>query len=369
MSIFAKLSEQPPDPIFGLYQEYLKDTRPEKINLGIGTFRTPDGKPYVLSSVKEAEKRIVHHLDSKEYLPICGDELYIKEASKVLFKEELITVQTPGGGPALKLAGDVIYHLLGVKKIFISEQTWPNHINIFSKIGFQIERYPYYDLKNKRLKTDELLQFLSQEKDGAIIWQPFCQNPTGVDLPKELWDSVLSNRLIPIFDVAYFGMKGTRDEEMYPVDLAIQKGIECFITTSFSKCFGLYAERIGLLSVFALENQAAILSHLKVIIRANYSNPPQHSSLLIREILQDPTLKQLWHDELKTMQSSIRHARNLLGYPEGAGMFSLLPFTAEQIHRLKNEYAIYIPLSGRINFAAVNPTNIEKIRHGFASVA
>lgn len=352
MSIFASIQPKPQDPIFGLYQEYLSDKRPEKINLGIGTFRKEDGSPYVMEVVKEAEKRL--KFDSKEYLPIEGDPIFIKEMSKVLFgAQELVSVQTPGGAAALRLVRELL-NLIGIKKVLISDPTWPNHLNIFST--FEIIRYPYPQIE---ISTT----------DAAIILQPSCHNPTGMDLSPKAWDQVLDkcqqNRLIPIFDVAYFGLKG--EGEMYPVVKAFERGIECFITCSFSKNFGLYAERIGMLSIYTKGNPETLMSNLKVLIRQLYSNPPQHGSLLIREILQDPALKKKWEEELAKMRRQIGEARKLFGI-EGSGMFSVLPLTQEQIDRLRREKAIYLPLNGRINFAAINKQNIGQIRDAIESV-
>lgn len=362
MSIFNHIKPKPQDPIFGLYQEYLSDMREGKINLGIGTFRKRDGSPYVLECVKEAEKQIVQHLDSKEYLPIEGDSVFIDEISKILFtnkRELFLSVQTPGGAAALRLVGEVLKNLLGIKKVFISDPTWPNHLNIFS--NFEVERYPY--------PVD--ISWFTSKTDGAIVLQPACHNPTGIDLSSAVWNELLAvcqkNRLIPIFDIAYFGLKGSYEEEMFPVLKAVEMGMECFVTSSFSKNFGLYAERVGLLSIFTKGNREALLSNLKVIIRSIYSNPPQHGSLLIREILKNPELKKMWLQELQEMRLQIGEARKLFGLG-GTGMFSLLPLNQEQIERLKKEKAIYLPLSGRINFASINKKNIQQILDGIQSV-
>lgn len=361
MSIFNAIKPKPQDPIFGLYQEYLLDKRQEKLNLGIGTFRKEDGLPYVLDSVKEAEKRLLNHLDSKEYLPIEGDPVFIEEMSKVLFRDKrelFLSVQTPGGAMALRLVGELLKQM-GIKKVLISDPTWPNHLNIFS--SFEIVRYAY--------PPD--LASLSKQQDGAIVLQPACHNPTGIDLPQKVWDDLLAickqNRLIPIFDIAYFGLKGSYEAEMYPLFKALEMDLECFVTSSFSKNFGLYAERIGLLSIFTKADRQALLSNLKVVIRSIYSNPPQHGSLLIREILLDPQLKKMWEGELEKMRRQIHEARRLFGM-EGSGMFSLLPLTKEQIERLKKEQAIYLPLSGRINFASINKRNIGRIQDAIKSV-
>lgn len=369
MSIFETIEGMPPDPIFGLYQEYLNDPRGEKINLGIGTFRKEDGSPYVLEAVVRAEKKIARYLGSKEYLPIEGDPVYIEEASRLLFKDPLLHMQTPGGTPALRVIGDLLFHVMGVRTMLVSEQTWPNHLNIFKRIGFEIVRYPYYDRETGRLKLEALIECVRQHPRSAVIWQPFCHNPTGMDIPQEVWDRLLALEQIPIFDVAYFGLKGGRDEEMYPIDLAIRKGIECFVATSFSKNFGLYAERIGLLSVYARGNRQALLSVLKSIIRSNYSNPPQHGSQLIREILSDAELKGVWQGELLWMRNHLAKMRKALGYTAQVGMFSLLNLSGGQIDRLREEWAIYLPLSGRINFAALTPGNIDRVKQGLSSVA
>ena len=357
MSIFNNVQPKAPDPIFGLYQEYLSDERKEKINLGIGTFRKEDGSPYVMEAVKEAEKRLLKHLDSKEYLPIEGDPVFIREISRVLFgATELVSIQTPGGAAALRLVREIL-NQIGIKKVLISDPTWHNHLNIFST--FEIVRYPYPACS------------LGSITDGAIIFQPACHNPTGIDLSEKEWEDLLTvcqkNRLIPIFDIAYFGLKGSYEEEMFPVLRAIERGIECFITSSFSKNFGLYAERIGLLSIYTKGNKDALLSNLKIVIRSLYSNPPQHGSLLIREILQDPDLKKMWEGELDKMRKQIGQARKAFGM-EGSGMFSLLPLTPEQIERLKKEYAIYLPSSGRVNFASINKQNLGRIVDAIARV-
>jgi aspartate aminotransferase len=66
-SAWVDLQPAPSDPVFGLIHFYLKDENPKKILLGVGAYRGDDGKPCVLKSVKEAERRLLETEVEKEY--------------------------------------------------------------------------------------------------------------------------------------------------------------------------------------------------------------------------------------------------------------------------------------------------------------
>jgi len=85
-SQFSHVAQAPVDAILGLSIGFKADKNPKKVNLGVGAYRTEEGKPLVFPVVRAAEKQICdnHSLD-KEYLPIDGDQLFCTGSRQVLF--------------------------------------------------------------------------------------------------------------------------------------------------------------------------------------------------------------------------------------------------------------------------------------------
>lgn len=395
-SIFEHIKEAPEDPILSLPIHFAADPRPGKINLGVGTYRTSEGKPWILPSVKKAEQILFEKETSKEYAAIDGEPAYVTQALKLVFgdsllkkyPEQLFGIQMPGGTPTLSIGANFL-HAQGYNKVFISDPTWPNHASIFSWAGIQVEHYPYFDPQIPGIPFDKVCECIKNiPKHSIILLQASAHNPTGFDFSIEQWKILSSliaeKQLFPYFDLAYQGFAQGIEEDTFPIRYFIEQGHELFVGVSFSKNFSLYGERVGLLGVFLKTPEAcrAIRSQFKVIVRPIYSNPPIHGGRIVDTILSDTTLKQEWIDEVKSMRERLKKMRisfvtNLSGalpnkdldyINHQLGMFLFLGLNAKQVLQLRNEYAIFMPMSGRVNLAGINEKNMDDVVSAFGKI-
>lgn len=397
MTLFDDLQMQPDDPIFGIVPIYRADPRSEKINLSVGAYQNESGVTTVLNTVKKAEKLIEERPKSKSYLPISGNPEYCTEAESLIFGQEhpaiaerrVNTAQTIGASGALRLGAEFLKNI-GVEKVAISDPSWANHRALMTSGGLNVSSYTYYDANSKSLDFEGMLQSIQQlPENSAILMHACCHNPTGLDPSPEQWhelSAVIKERqLIPFFDCAYQGFKTSIDEDAYPIRLFAQEGHRLLAAYSFSKNMGLYGERAGVLSCVSshADSAAIIQSYFKRLIRACYSSPPIHSAAIAHTILSDPALNAEWIEEVSTMRLRIHKMRNLLiskmcALPNGdsyeflkdqCGMFGYTGLTSDQVQRIRDEYAIYMPGSGRINVAGLNEDNIDHFINAFAVVS
>jgi aspartate aminotransferase len=370
----------PPDPILGLAEAFRNDPRTGKINLSSGVFVDESGTTPVLPTVTEAERRILAKGATKLYRPIDGDAAYRAAVQLYVFGEshELATSgrvavsQTPGGTGGLRVAADFLRQAGASATIWMSEPTWPNHPQLFQLAGFRIRTYPYTDPSGRRIDEEALLAALGDASPGdVVLLHGSCHNPTGVDPSPALWrrigDVVEERRLLPFVDFAYQGFGDGIREDADWMEGLIRPGAELLISTSFSKNFALYNERVGALLVVARSEKdaAAAQSNVKIAIRSNYSNPPSHGADIVTTILGDPELRAQWEVELAGMRARIKANRARLvealtsrGIPGDwapiaaqRGMFALLGLSVEQVARLREEHAVYVVGKGRINVA------------------
>ena len=162
----------------------------------------------------------------------------------------------------------------------------------------------------------ETLQTLPQ---GAIVLlHACCHNPTGADLTDEQWtkviEVVLERELIPFVDMAYQGFAESLEADGRIVRRLADAGGPLLVSSSFSKTFSLYGERVGAISIIGSSKEEAdrLMSQLKRVIRTNYSNPPMHGSHIVANVLMSRELRQLWEEELSTMRNRIHEMRQLL---------------------------------------------------------
>jgi aspartate/tyrosine/aromatic aminotransferase len=387
----------PPDPILGLAEAFRNDTRTGKINLSSGVFVDDTGATPLLGTVIEAERRLAAAAGTKLYRPIDGEAVY-RELVRALVlgaDHEAVTsgralaTQTPGGTGGLRVAADLLRQTGAGQTLWMSEPTWPNHPQMFHAAGFRIRTYPYTDSTGRRIDETAMLESLSGAAPGDIVLlHGACHNPTGVDPSPDLWrrigDLVEANRLLPLVDLAYQGFgDGLREDAAGLLEL-VRPGVELLVSTSFSKTFSLYAERVGAMLVIARSaaDAAAIQSHIKVAIRVNYSNPPAHGADIVRTILSDADLRARWETELGAMRSRIKDNRRALVAALDArsipgdwsaiatqrGMFALLGLTTHQVARLRDEHGVYVVGHGRINVAGFTPGNLDPFADALASV-
>lgn len=390
MTMFSHIQPAPADPILGLGEAFKAETRSEKINLGIGVYKDANGQTPIVKAVKEAETRLLANEKTKNYLTIDGIADFNKQTQTLLFGDnaEVITsgraktAQSLGGTGALRIAAEFIKRQTNAKNVWISTPTWPNHNAIFNAVGINIKEYRYYDKDTKSLDWDNMLADLSQAEAGdVVLLHGCCHNPTGIDPTAEQWQTLADlsaqKGWLPLFDFAYQGFANGLDEDAMGLRTFVKNHRELLVASSFSKNFGLYNERVGAFTLIADNAEVAdnAFSQIKSIIRVLYSNPSSHGASAVATVLSDPKLKADWIEELAQMRNRIKAMRTKFVQTlkdKGAkqnfdfiisqnGMFSFSGLTAEQVDRLKDEFAIYAVRSGRINVAGITDENIDRL--------
>lgn len=357
----------------GLSTEFKKLSIPRKVNLGVGIYRDEKGLSTPFKSVQTVEKQLAEEMLLKDYLPIEGDTDFIELTKRLVLGDlandpKIVSLQTVGGTSALNTTAKLI-RAAGVKQIHLPDKTWPNHPAIFEGEGLSLNLYSHLDWA----------RLLSLPEKSAILVHAACHNPTGLDPTKGEWETFLreakARNYLLIFDNAYQGFGEGLEEDAWAFRESIRRGITTIITTSFSKNFGLYGERVGLLSIaLPTENQATkVFSFVKSLIRGVYSNPPLQGQRIITAILSSETLKADWEMELETRRQRIVQVRKDLSkvFPtvnQEKGFFSLLPLSLDQIERLKEEFGLLIVKSGRINVSGINSDNFEYVTQALRQV-
>ena len=396
-SVFASVDLAPRDPILGLNEAFGADARTSKVNLGVGVYYNDEGKIPLLRAVKEAERVRVEAAQPRGYLPIEGIAAYDAAVQSLLFGAQspllssgrLVTAQALGGTGALKIGADFLARFNAGAKVLISDPSWENHRALFESAGFTVESYPYYDPATRGVRFAAMLAALRAAAPGTIVvLHACCHNPTGVDLTEAQWRDVVAavreRSLLPFLDIAYQGFGDGIDPDGAAVRLFADSGVPFFVSSSFSKSFSLYGERVGALTIVTADKDEAtrVLSQLKRVIRTNYSNPPTHGASLVAAVLTTPALRQMWEAELAEMRERIKamrqtlvdglKARGVAGdfsfILQQRGMFSYSGLNADQVARLQSQFGVYAVSSGRICVAALNSRNIEQTCEAIAAV-
>ncbi|ARV25967.1 aspartate/tyrosine/aromatic aminotransferase [Vibrio anguillarum] len=395
--MFEKVVAAPADPILGLTEEFKKDPRTEKINLGVGIYKNEAGETPVLATVKKAEAALLESEKTKSYLTIEGTAEYGLAVQKLLFGDEseivtqklAKTAQAPGGTGALRVAGEFIKRQIGDVKVWISNPTWANHHGVFNAAGLETTQYSYYNAETKDKDFAAMLTDLEQAQAGDIVLlHGCCHNPTGIDPTDKEWETlaklVADKGLLPLFDFAYQGFAKGVEEDAQGLRTFAKYNKEILVASSFSKNFGLYNERVGAFTIVAGSTDVAetAFSQIKAIIRSIYSNPPAHGAAVVTYILNNAELRAEWENEVTEMRERIQEMRELFVTTlkaEGVkadfsfierqnGMFSFSGLNKEQVARLKDELAIYIVGSGRISVAGMTKSNMGPLCKGIAAV-
>ncbi len=397
-SPFSTVQLAPKDPILGMTEAFNADERPHKINLGVGVYTDAGGRVPVLAAVREAENLHFTKALAHSYLPIDGLAGYNLASQKLLFGEgasilaegRVVTAQALGGTGALKIGADFLYQIDPRAEVLISDPSWENHVALFTQAGFTVRNYPYYDPTTHGLDFDRMIATLAAAAPGTIVvLHACCHNPTGVDPDRAQWarivETVVDGGLMPFLDIAYQGFAESIDADAWVVRAFADAGVEFLVASSFSKSFSLYGERVGALSMVTADRSesARVVSQLKRVIRTNYSNPPMHGGSIVVAVLGDPRLRALWEEELGGMRDRIRAMRvglvsrlkqrmpsvNFDYIEEQRGMFSYSGLTADQVARLRDEFAIYALNTGRLCVAALNERNIDIVADAIAEVS
>jgi aromatic-amino-acid transaminase len=301
----------------------------------------------------------------------------------------VVTIQALGGTGALKVGADYLKKLLPQSTLYISDPSWENHRALFEATGFPVETYPYYDPDTRSVNFAAMKQkLMALEPQSIVLLHACCHNPTGADLIGSQWQEIAeiakSRQLVPFLDMAYQGFADSIEEDPLAVRAFAEVGLQFFVSSSFSKNFSLYGERVGALSIITADKDEAarVGSQVKRVIRTNYSNPPTHGGAIVAAVLNDEALRKLWEEELSGMRNRIRAMRSGLVdalKAEGVtkdfsfiakqrGMFSFTGLAKDQVERLKAEFGIYAVSSGRINVAALNARNLPVVAQAIAKV-
>ena len=391
--MFESLPLAPPDSILGLSEEFQKDARPEKVNLTVGVFKTDGGQTPVLDSVKAAEERLLSSEKTKGYLGIEGMNSYLAAVNRLVLGESfdassVAAVQSPGGTGALRIAADLLAKFSPSKRIWVSDPTWANHTAIFKTAGLDVHVYPYVAADGA---SGDIAGMLSQLRNSAsrgdlLCLHACCHNPTGIDPSSSEWDTIAEVirdiGLFPLVDFAYQGFGDGLEADREPLQKVLAAADESIVCASFSKNFGLYSERTGAVLFVGQDAASAelTLSQAKSIVRTNYSNPPRHGAAIVSEILNDPKLTEQWRGEVDAMRGRIDRMRDLFVRGMEAtdaevdfsflrtqkGMFSYTGLTPQHAAWLKQNKAVYILGTGRINVAGMSTQTMDYLCESLA---
>jgi aromatic-amino-acid transaminase len=396
-SILARVDMAPGDPILGVTEAFNADPNPNKVNLGVGVYYDDNGKVPVLECVRRVERDMLEEVAPRSYLPIDGLPAYDRAVrdlafgagSAVVKAGQAVTVQGLGGTGALKIAADFLHRFNPGAEVWISDPSWENHRQLFEGAGFTVKAYPYYDSATHGLNFAGMVDTLDRLPGRTIVvLHACCHNPTGVDLTPEQWTHVIeivkARELVPILDIAYQGFADGIDADGAIIGRFVEACRPVFVANSFSKSFSLYGERVGALGVATAssEESARVLSQLKRVVRANYSNPPTFGAQAVARVLATPELRALWDKELGQMRDRIKAMRRALVEKVQArapgfdfafvmrqrGLFSYSGLSKDQVRRLREEFAIYAVDTGRLCVAALNSKNLDAVADAVAKV-
>ena len=391
--MLERLQPQSPDALLALIKLYRDDERAEKIDLGVGVYRTDDGDTPVFSAIKEAESRLVREQDSKSYLGPEGDMGFVHALMPHIFgkdptrKGRIEGMQTPGGTGAVRLAL-ALAKSAGATRILMGTPSWPNHKQIIDDLGLDTVDFPHAK-SDGTANLDALLTALGDAGEGdAVLLHASCHNPTGVDYDIDQWEAIAAKvkarGVLAIVDCAYQGLGQGMEEDAAGLRLMVDALPEMLLAYSCDKNFGLYRDRVG--ALYAMLPDAGALdklfSNANALARAAWSMPPDHGAAAVRYVLRDPGLTQMWLDELKEMRERMRVVRSQLAAADNRvgglelaplanqnGLFAMLKLDKDQIQALRDDHAVYMAGSGRINVAGLTSGNVERFIAALEQVA
>ncbi len=391
--MLSNLPQQPADALLALIKLHNDDPRADKIDLGVGVYRTGQGATPVFGAIKAAEQKLVDTQQSKSYLGPEGDMGFVHALMPYVFGQSDPTMsgriegmQVPGGTGAVRLAV-ALARKAGVSRMWMGTPSWPNHAQILGDLDIELKAFNHATAAGAADMDGLRSAIASAEPTDAILLHGCCHNPTGIDYSNEQWDEIAAliaaKGLLPILDLAYQGLGHGMEEDAYGTRKVLAAVPEALIAYSCDKNFGMYRDRVGAIYVMAQDAEALnrVLSNGYALARAAWSMPPDHGGAAVRLILKDEQLTALWLDELDTMRTRIRQVRSRLAaagkagaidlVPIGGqnGLFSVLPLNAEQIQRLRSDHGIYMAGSGRVNIAGLTAGNIDKFITDIAAVA
>ena len=386
-----RLEEQSPDALLALIKMHAEDERPDKIDLGVGVYRTGQGDTPVFRAIKAAEQLLVDEQESKSYLGPEGDMGFVNALMPYIFGEDatmggrLAGMQTPGGTGAVRLAL-ALAQKAGMTKLHIGMPSWPNHAQIINDIELEMVPFDHANTDGTANVDAVLSAIRGAGPNEGVLLHGCCHNPSGIDYSDEEWeaigDAIAETGIFPIIDTAYHGLGNGLEEDVAGLRGVLAKVPEAFIAYSCDKNFGMYRDRVGAFYILAdgHETLDKAFSNANALARASWSMPPDHGAAAVRLILRDSQLTQLWQDELDQMRERMRQVRAKLAEAGTAGsvdltplgtqngLFSVLPVSKEQVAELRKDHGIYMAGSGRINIAGITMGNIDKFVSAIAEV-
>ncbi len=394
--MFQELNSLNPDAILGLMLKFRADPSSTKVDLGVGVFRDLSGNTPILACVRRAEQAVLAAQLTKSYVSAAGREEFNSAVEALVLGDAHVarregrarTVQAPGGCGALRVGAELIRAAAPHATVYVSDPTWGNHVPLLGSSGLRLERYPYYDPATHELRFGAMMERLEGATAGdVVLLHACCHNPTGADLDREQWNSLiellLRRRLVPFLDLAYQGFGDDLTTDVAGVRRVAEKLPEVLIATSYSKNLGLYRERVGALIVVAATTSRsdAAHSHALQIARSIYSMPPDHGAAIAAYILADPALRESWVRELAAMRERIKDMRMLLAQHlrqatgndafdfirSQRGMFSLLGVSSATVDRLRDKHHIYMTSDSRMNLAGIMPHNVAFVAEAIAA--
>jgi len=392
--LFESLQTMPADAILGLIAEYRNDPRPNKIDLGVGVYRNAVGETPVLATIKKAEQRLLRTQTSKTYIGTAGDAAFNTAVQAMTFAgavpdDRLVTIQTPGGSGSLRVAAGLLLRAREDATVWFGEPTWANHTPLLGGAGLTLKPLPYYDPEKHIINIDAMLDTLRAIPQGdVILLHGCCHNPSGFDPSEAEWreiaDVIAERELLPFIDLAYQGLARNIDDDAFAIRHLASLVPEMIVSTSCSKNFGLYRDRVGSLSLMSAtaESLGVLASQANNYVRTVYSMPPDHGAAAVSIILADDKLRAEWLVELKDMRDRLKAMRGLLynallekapgqdfsHLARANGMFCFLGVSAENIVRLKKDFGIYMVDDSRINVAGITADNVEYLSDSIAAV-
>ncbi|NAX20526.1 amino acid aminotransferase [Vibrio sp. V39_P1S14PM300] len=393
--MFSHLPTPALDPILSLSVAYRNDPRPDKVDLGIGVYKNSAGETPVMEAIKQAQDIVVATQTTKSYVGLAGCEEFNQSMVNLLLSgtaamDRVAAIQTPGASGALRMLGDLMKVAQPDTTVWISNPSYVNHKPVMEAAGLKVKFYHYFSPETKQVDVARMLDDLSKAgPNDVVLLHGCCHNPTGADIDFAAWQEVTKLSIIkgfmPFVDIAYQGFGDGLEEDAKGLRYMADNVEEMMITTSCSKNFGLYRERTGAAIVVGKNHVdvANAKGKLLTLARATYTMPPDHGAALVKTILRDDKLTQVWKAELSSMQQrlvALRHSlceelRNVHATAQfdfiesHKGMFTVLGFTPEQMAQLREEYGIYGVGDGRINIAGLTEKHIPYVASAIVSVS
>ena len=393
--MFHSLSVDQPDPIIVTMQKYHVDSRPHKLDLGVGVYKDASGHTPIMKVIKSAEKALWEQETTKSYTSLVGDSAFNTAIQKLVlgdlasFDGRLASAATAGGTGAVRAAFELVHLASPDATIWVSNPSWSNHASMLDYLNIPNQHYRFFDPSTGTVDMDGMMADLGNAKAGdVVLLHGCCHNPTGLSLSPKQWDDIIelmkAQNLVPMVDIAYQGFGDGLDEDAYGVRRIASSLPEVLIASSCSKNFGIYRERTGCVIVLSPDQKQTNLvqSKLSLVNRVNYSFPPDHGARLVTMVLNDPELSMQWQNELSQIRQGIQSLRRMLSdelqrqtnsdrfkfIAEHRGMFSMLGLSQEQVSRLSEEFAIYAVSDSRINMAGLNEASVPLLANAVAKI-